>query len=145
MKKDLDFFLSRVIQNNGCLEWTKCYNTDGYPRTTWNGHSNGKVHRIVYELYNKQDPTGLVVRHTCDNPKCINPNHLLLGTPTDNMRDRDSKGRHGAAKLSHSEVRMIRDLYATGKYKQKDLAIQFKVSYGNINSIVNHNHFKSVI
>ena len=46
--RDLEFFLKHTKENGDCLEWTRCFNTDGYPRCAWNGSSNGKVHRIVY-------------------------------------------------------------------------------------------------
>ena len=91
--RDLEFFLKHTKENGDCLEWTRCFNTDGYPRCAWNGSSNGKVHRIVYELVHKKDITGLVVRHKCDNPKCLNPEHLEIGTPSDNTKDRDERNR----------------------------------------------------
>lgn len=144
MKKDLHYFMSRTNPNGECLEWTKCLNTDGYARTAWNGYPNGKVHRIVYELYYNKDPSGLVVRHTCDNPKCINPNHLVLGTPADNNRDRDTRGRHGKSKTTLKEVQMIRDLYATRKYFQREIADIFGINHRTVSSIVTHTHYKHV-
>lgn len=153
MKRDLNIILSYTKETeSGCLEWIRCIDKDGYPRAGFvgpNGESScGKSHRvnrIVYELYTGKDITGLVVRHKCDNPKCINPKHLLSGTPTDNMLDRDKRGRHGCAKLSHDDVRKIRELNATGEYKQKDLASMFSVDARTISSIVNKTHFKHVV
>lgn len=72
-----------------CLEWTRCFNTDGYPRIG----PNIKVHRLLYELKTGEDITGKVVRHTCDNIRCLNLDHLLLGTPADNNRDRAERDR----------------------------------------------------
>lgn len=91
--KDLKDFLKHTVVSGECLLWTRCINTDGYPRASYKGSSNGKVHRIVYELATGEDITGKVVRHSCDNPLCINPDHLQSGTPIENMKDRRERGR----------------------------------------------------
>lgn len=91
--KTLEEILAYTEENGGCLEWIRCYNSDGYPRMGWKGSTNGKVHRIVYQLATGESIDGLVVRHKCDNPKCINPDHLELGTSVDNVQDRNSRGR----------------------------------------------------
>lgn len=145
MKKDLGLLLSFTIPNDGCLEWTRCLNTDGYPRAVIDGSVNGKVHRVVYELVHQQDITGMVIRHTCDNPLCINPEHLLAGTPTENMLDRDSRDRHGKAKITHEQVRAIRALWNSGKFKQNFLANQFGLDARTISSMVNGHHWKHVV
>lgn len=117
--KDLDFFLGFTELNGECMEWTRCLNTDGYPRSVWKGSSNGKVHRIVAEL-SGQDIDGKVVRHTCHNTKCINPDHLLTGTPADNIRDMDEADRRYRTILDDKikTVRMLLD----GGMKQKRIA-----------------------
>lgn len=81
--------LSLTKINGGCLEWVRCLNTDGYPRIG----PNIKVHRLLYELLHKVDIKGKVVMHTCDNPKCLNPDHLKLGTFAENNTDRMLKDR----------------------------------------------------
>jgi len=94
LNKDLSFYLSFTNKNNDCLEWTRCYNTDGYPRTNLQGNTNGKVHREVFKLANPNiQIEGFIIRHICDNIKCINPSHLLIGTIQDNIRDMDLRGR----------------------------------------------------
>jgi len=99
------------------------------------GNSNIKVHRLVFELHNNVDATGLIVRHRCDNPKCINPEHLLIGTVADNVLDMDLRGRRGSAKLTHKDVYAIRDLLATCRYSAKDIAKMFNVSDRTITAI----------
>lgn len=84
--------LSHTVKVGECLEWTRCFNTDGYPRMGWKGKGNGKVHRILMELLG-HDIADLVVRHKCDNPKCINPDHLIVGTFGDNARDKKERNR----------------------------------------------------
>jgi predicted DNA-binding protein (UPF0251 family) len=146
MEKNLNTLLTytNLIEETGCLEWTRCLNSDGYARAVIDGYNNGKVHRVVYELSTGKDATGLVVRHKCDNPKCINPDHLEIGAPRDNMFDRDMRERSGTAKLTHKEVLAIRDLYATGKYKQRELANIFEVNHRTVSSIICRTHFKYV-
>lgn len=97
-EETLDKLMKKVIKQGDCLVWTGCINSDGYPKLarkrvdgTWD--FNVKGHRHVYESVNGKIPDGLVVRHTCDNILCVNPEHLLIGTPTDNMRDRQQRQR----------------------------------------------------
>jgi hypothetical protein len=74
------------------------------------------AHQVSYEAYNGVIPKGLVVRHTCDNPLCINPDHLILGTQAQNVADREARGRRkdingemiGTAKLTAEKVLEIR-------------------------------------
>lgn len=94
MKKDLLTILHHTNEVGNCREWSRCFNTDGYPRAVINGNVNAKVHRVVWELYNGKSAEGLVVRHTCDNIRCINPAHLEIGSPKDNARDRYIRGRN---------------------------------------------------
>lgn len=128
----LEKLLSYTVKQDDCMIWTRCLNTDGYPRMGITGNSNIKVHRLVYELYNNVDATGKVVRHKCDNPKCINPEHLEIGTPADNMRDRDTRDRSGSAKLKIKDVHLIRQLLAQGQYQVKEIAKMFNVGVNTI-------------
>lgn len=74
-----------------------------------------KIHRWVYEMVCGPIPDGLVIRHTCDNPACVNIDHLLIGTHADNVADKVSRGRqakgtsHGRTKLTEEQVRLIRN------------------------------------
>lgn len=136
MKRDLDYFLNKTKDNNGCLEWTGCYNTDGYPRVFWKGSANGKLHRIIYELTHKKPATGLVIRHTCDNPKCINPKHLICGTQQDNMQDRVSRDRTFG--LKQPDVDAIKLLYNSKTYSAKELSLLYQVSLRTIYYTLNN-------
>ena len=101
-----------------CWLWTGAINWCGYgyigKRFRRGKHKNQSAHRVVFEMYKGKIPRGKVVRHTCDNPACVNPNHLLVGTTQDNKNDSVTRGRHafgqrnGVAKLTDADVRAIR-------------------------------------
>lgn len=102
------------------------------------------AHRVLWEHLHGPIPEGLVVRHSCDNPPCVNPDHLLLGTVADNNRDRDERGRHvalkgeanGTSKLTDEKVRQIRRLAARGIMSQKAIGERFGVSQRAVWSIL---------
>lgn len=127
--------------DNECWEWQAytCPST-GYGKF---GVGHPKVigaHRYSYELHHGAIPPGMVIMHSCDNPKCVNPNHLSAGTDADNLRDMVKKGRSsagekcGTAKLSEANVVDIRERYARGE-KTAKLVDEFKVSRHQISSI----------
>lgn len=86
--------------NTGCFLWTGCTDRHGYGRT---GQKSELVHRMIYKKLNAIDIKGLVVRHKCDTPACINPDHLIHGTQMQNMRDKVNRGRNrnGRENISH--------------------------------------------
>lgn len=108
MKRDLTTIMSNTIKTDTeCLVWTRCLNSDGYPRAVIDGNNNTKVHRVVFELVNGFLPE--TVMHTCDNPQCINPDHLVAGTPSKNSLDRHIKGRNASTRNrpSFSKVKAV--------------------------------------
>lgn len=137
-------FWMKVQKTRGCWYWTSNeggktlkYGMLSVPQ----GHE-GMAHRISWEIHFGKIPEGLLVLHKCDNPKCVKPSHLFLGTPQDNMDDMVRKRRslYGEkspqAKLSAIQVERIRKLYTSGKYSQQKLGEMFGVHQTNIGFIV---------
>lgn len=80
------------ITEDGCWECISHRRRRGYALVARNGREHG-VHRYVYELHHGKVPSTLVILHRCDNPSCINPDHLKTGTQKENMQDKMAKGR----------------------------------------------------
>ena len=104
-----------------CWTWTGSKNPNGYGQIR-EQRQNGKPGRLVLASYvaieiatGTRPPKGIQVLHTCDNPPCVNPAHLFLGTISDNMRDMQSKGRCSQRKLTDADVEVIRGRLAAGE------------------------------
>ena len=141
----------KIGEPDDCWPWWHGVNQAGYGQFSVHGRAK-PAHRIAYEL--TYGPTELHVLHTCDNPACCNPSHLVAGTPADNAADRDVKGRlgtdrgakgeeHWKAKLTESDVREIRRLRAEG-VSRAALVKQFQVSGGVIYKIITRQTWKHV-
>ena len=83
-----------------CIEWRGTRTRSGYGQKVIKG-KRYRTHRLAYEWANGPIPKGMLVLHSCDNPACCNPNHLFLGTQSDNMRDCANKGRLSTQKRTH--------------------------------------------
>lgn len=122
-----------------CMEWTKTHNSSGYGYV-WYKNKMHRVHRLAYQLnHPDEDITGKVIRHVCDNPTCMNPEHLLSGTHQDNMDDRKVRKRtacgikNGNGILTEIEVDRIREL--KGRLSQRKIASLFGITQATVYKI----------
>lgn len=116
--------------NSGCWLWSGTMTrAGGYGELVCRGKKH-RAHVLSYKLHNGPVPTGLCVLHRCDVPRCVNPNHLFIGTNLDNVRDRDAKGR-GVRKLTEEQVIAIRKMGGL----QRDIAARFDIGASTVRDI----------
>ena len=132
-------FWAKVEKTETCWSWTGAETKDGYGQLRRGGRAN----RCSWELHFGPIPAGMRILHTCDNPSCVRPDHLFLGTDADNGADCRAKMRHaygersGTAKLTETIVISIRAEYAAGGTSRRKLAEKYHISSGAIQSITN--------
>lgn len=147
---------------DGCWLWMgrRVHLRGGYGVMRAGPKGTGVVlaHRVAYKITYGPIPAGLHVCHRCDNPPCVRPDHLFLGTPAENMADAAQKGRaasgersgpqkhpermprgekHASAKLTDAQVQEIRRLAEETSLSQREIAARFGVTPSNISYIVN--------
>lgn len=89
-----DRFWEKVDKSKDCWEWTACISSFGYGKfVVHKGDSPSVAHRLSYSMEVGPIPVGMQVLHKCDNPRCVRPSHLFLGTQKDNVADMHAKGR----------------------------------------------------
>lgn len=129
------------ITDEDCWEWTAAKSTRGYGRFGVGG-KNRFAHRICFQMYRPGDFDGtLHCCHHCDNPACVNPWHLFMGTDADNNRDMIKKGRYVFAQVKgekhpRSKLKVV-DIHAIRKLKrpQSEIAKRFGISQANVSLI----------
>ena len=141
--------------NGECWFWRGVTAGAGYGVIGLGSRKLGKeyAHRVIWVLMNGPIPEGLFVLHTCDEPLCVNPKHLWLGTPKDNVRDMLKKGRgraggppgekHGMSKLTDEKVRWLRWFYEDG-WSQDQIANMLGVSQNTVSRAIRSECWKHV-
>lgn len=155
-------FWSKVRKSNGCWEWTSAIHRDGYgvfgvyrpedrERLGLSTH-NARAHRVAYALAKGPCPAGALILHSCDNPRCVNPDHLSAGTASQNTIEALERGRmvpmrgerSGSAKLTTRQVIAIRARRATTGERYRDIAADLPVTESQVEAICNRRTWKHV-
>lgn len=145
-------FWQNVNKTDDCWLWTGAVRSDSkFPYGVINSGGHGgkalRAHRLSYEMHHGEIPKGYFVCHRCDNPRCVNPDHLFLGTNKDNMVDCKAKGRnkypggakgedHPMARFTQEQIDKIRSEYAGEKPVLRVLAERYDASITHIHRIV---------
>ena len=146
-EKDIARFWSKVEIGNPdeCWEWKGAASKDGYGQFSVGNfikRSSARSNRVSWTINFGEIPNGLFICHKCDNRSCVNPSHLFLGTPKDNMVDMARKGRtgvslgekHGISKLKEEQVLEIRKMLEN-RLTQREISEKFGVSQSAIYKI----------
>lgn len=138
----------KIDASTGCWEWTGAKTRGGYGnfRVFHEGRwTMRRAHRVSYELY-KGAIVEPIVRHTCDNTGCVNPEHLVLGNCQDNTDDRMSRNRHVVskplAKITQEDANKIRELKKTTSLTDKEIGSLFGLKQNSVNLIVNNKRWR---
>lgn len=151
-QKLLDRLMSRISKaQSGCWEWSLGVCTAGYGRLSYCG-KNRVASRVMWIAVHGSIPNGLWVLHRCDNPKCINPDHLFLGTRRDNIDDMVRKGRASAprgtacnkAKLTEEIVWQIRKEHHQDGIGFRPLGRKYGVSDAAIRKLISGHSWRHV-
>lgn len=147
-------FFKRVTVVGSCWEWSGFIDKEGYGRFRLNPSKKVGVtgsHRASHILFVGEIPCGIFVCHKCDNRKCVNPDHLFLGTTQENTADMLSKGRNAwgaminTAKLDESDVLKIYNLVMAGEIPRKVIAARFAISIDSVGAIARGRNWKRTL
>lgn len=121
-------------QPNGCWHWTGAKDRYGYGRVSKVSYGESLAHRALYSHLKKPIATGLYLCHRCDNPQCVNPEHMFEGTQADNLRDAQRKGRRLGEipkKVTSVELTLIKEGLAKGK-TQREISKEIGISEAHL-------------
>jgi hypothetical protein len=148
-----DRFWSKVRKTEGCWEWTAGTYRKGYGKFSVARSTNAQAHRVSWQMGSGPIPDGLFVCHHCDNPSCVRPDHLFLGTNRDNVRDCVQKGRlnwrpwqsaSAAAKRNRTHCRKGHAYNEENIYRQVDGSRECKTCHRECVARYEHNRKRSI-
>jgi hypothetical protein len=154
-QKDIDKFWGKIIfpedEVNDCWEYNGFKDRDSYGDFKASGKTI-RANRFSFMIHNPDiNIDGLIIRHSCHNPGCVNPKHLSSGTQQDNINDkleasRQAKGEnHWSSKHSDSDVKNLLDFILENKYKNStELCLKFNMIFTGINQIINNTTWKHI-
>lgn len=131
------------ITESGCWESRGFKDKDGYTFLSIDGKRK-RSHRLAYEIWNGVIPEGMMVLHACDNPPCVNPEHLSVGTHEDNMQERQDRDRSGSI-LNQQKVREIRHLRATTNLTIQQIADRYNIGHPCAVAVIYRRSWKHVV
>jgi len=143
-------FFSKIYITDDCWIWHGTINATGYG-VFFLSYNRKQIlsHRYSYQLFYKTElTTSRIIRHKCDNPLCINPRHLIIGSHADNVKDRVERGRsaigenNGRSKLTIKDVKYIRKNYR--QHSRKELANIYSVDRKVVYDIIHNNTWKDI-
>lgn len=135
-------FWPKVEKTDYCWNWIAALNCEGYGQFKLNGTMKA-AHRVSWEIHNGPIQNQLHVLHKCDNPQCINPDHLFLGTHQDNSDDKMAKNRQ-SVKLTKEQVLEIRYKYSLGNTSTRKLANEYKIHNTTISRIIHRKYWNHI-
>lgn len=145
-----DDFYKKMETQGDCWIWKNSKTPAGYGKFMYR-KKHWLTHRLSYYFANGEIPLGMQVLHRCDNPSCINPNHLFLGTQAMNMKDMVAKNRslkgtkHPSAKLTEEQVRMIRTEWGGRVKSVEAISEQYGFSKSGICGIIHNRNWKHLL
>ena len=137
-----DRILNGIAKQGGaCWLWQGSFGKDGYG-VMGVGRQQKRTHRVAYECFVGEIPNGALVCHTCDNPACVNPDHLFVGTSKDNTADMIRKKRkyimersnHHGSKLTDDQVKDLVGMRKSGR-KLKEIAVKYGIHFSTVSQI----------
>ena len=145
-------FWDKVDKTEGCWLWMASLCGHGYGAFVLRRGKHMQAHRFSWMIHNGPIPKGMCVCHHCDNPRCVNPEHLFIGTVKDNTQDMIKKGRkapcngenNGRAKLTIDQVLYARDMYFIKRISHRAIAKMMGISQSAMYDAIKGRHWKNL-